>query len=85
MNRNKIDLAAPGHTTIESQNKVKVTIAGVDACNFKEVPRHKNVTLGNNKTAIQAELHLEGDFKKTKKKLTWLADGPELTKVELMD
>ncbi|KAF9438245.1 hypothetical protein BGZ76_009076 [Entomortierella beljakovae] len=36
-------------------------------------------------TGIAAELHLEGDFKKTKKKLTWLADGPELVKVELMD
>ncbi|KAG9327404.1 hypothetical protein KVV02_005980 [Mortierella alpina] len=36
-------------------------------------------------TGVQAELHLEGDFKKTKKKLTWLADGAELVKVELMD
>ncbi|KAF9353560.1 hypothetical protein BGX34_011488 [Mortierella sp. NVP85] len=36
-------------------------------------------------TSVQAELHLEGDFKKTKKKLTWLADGPELVNVELMD
>ncbi|KAF9987340.1 hypothetical protein BGZ65_004098 [Modicella reniformis] len=35
--------------------------------------------------SVQAELHLEGDFKKTKKKLTWLADGPELVKVDLMD
>jgi hypothetical protein len=36
-------------------------------------------------TEVEADLHLEGDFKKTKKKLTWLADGPELVKVELMD
>ncbi|KAF9924132.1 hypothetical protein FBU30_005849 [Linnemannia zychae] len=36
-------------------------------------------------TAATVELHLEGDFKKTKKKLTWLADGPELVKVDLMD
>ncbi|KAF9420799.1 hypothetical protein BGZ94_009034 [Podila epigama] len=36
-------------------------------------------------TGVQAELHLEGDFKKTKKKLTWLADGPELVNVDLMD
>ncbi|KAG0254571.1 hypothetical protein BG011_005647 [Mortierella polycephala] len=36
-------------------------------------------------TAVNAELHLDGDFKKTKKKLTWLADGPELVKVDLMD
>ncbi|KAF9361980.1 hypothetical protein BGX26_008152 [Mortierella sp. AD094] len=130
VNRKQIDPTAPRHTAIEGQNKVKVTIAGADAYNFKEVPRHKkNVTLGKKKTAygpniwmdqadckelevneevtlmdwgnafirsieknkdgiitsIQAELHLEGDFKKTRKKLTWLADGPELTKVELMD
>ncbi|KAF9982162.1 hypothetical protein BGZ75_006457, partial [Mortierella antarctica] len=36
-------------------------------------------------TGVQAELHLEGDFKKTKRKLTWLADGAELVKVELLD
>ncbi|GJJ77614.1 glutamyl-tRNA synthetase [Entomortierella parvispora] len=36
-------------------------------------------------TGVEAELHLEGDFKKTKKKLTWLADGPELVQVDLMD
>lgn len=36
-------------------------------------------------TGVDADLHLEGDFKKTKKKLTWLADGSELVKVELMD
>ncbi|KAF9127765.1 hypothetical protein BGX30_014645 [Mortierella sp. GBA39] len=36
-------------------------------------------------TSVNAELHLEGDFKKTKKKLTWLADGAELVKVDLMD
>ncbi|KAF9117155.1 hypothetical protein BGX27_000004 [Mortierella sp. AM989] len=130
VNRKQIDPIAPRHTAIESQNKVKVTVAGADAYNLKEVPRHKkNEALGNKKTAygptvwmdqadckelevneevtlmdwgnafirsiekngegivtgIQAELHLEGDFKKTKKKLTWLADGPEVTKVELMD
>ncbi|KAG0003671.1 hypothetical protein BGZ80_004578 [Entomortierella chlamydospora] len=130
VNRKQIDPIAPRHTAIESQNKVKVTIAGADPYHFKEVPRHKkNESLGNKKTAygptiwmdqadckelelneevtlmdwgnafirsieknsegivtgVQAELHLEGDFKKTKKKLTWLADGPELVKAELMD
>ncbi|KAF9161062.1 hypothetical protein BGX21_010852 [Mortierella sp. AD011] len=130
VNRKQIDPIAPRHTAIESQNKVKVTVAGSDPYHFKEVPRHKkNESLGNKKTAygptiwmdqadckelelneevtlmdwgnafirsieknsegivtgIQAELHLEGDFKKTKKKLTWLADGPELVKAELMD
>ncbi|KAF9969465.1 hypothetical protein BGZ73_008180 [Actinomortierella ambigua] len=36
-------------------------------------------------TAIEAELHLEGDVKKTKRKLTWLADGAELVPVLLKD
>ncbi|KAG0243638.1 tRNA synthetases class I, catalytic domain-containing protein [Mortierella sp. GBAus27b] len=130
VNRKHIDPISPRHTTIESLNKVKVTISGADAYHLKEVPRHKkNESLGNKKTAygpiiwmdqadakdlelneevtlmdwgntfirkihknaegivteVEADLHLEGDFKKTKKKLTWLADGPELVKVELMD
>ncbi|CAG8547450.1 10520_t:CDS:10, partial [Acaulospora colombiana] len=33
----------------------------------------------------ELQLHLEGDFKKTKKKITWLADTPEITKVVLVD
>lgn len=32
---------------------------------------------------LRAELHLEGDFKKTKLKLTWLADTPDLVPLEL--
>ncbi|VVT50812.1 uncharacterized protein SAPINGB_P002888 [Magnusiomyces paraingens] len=36
-------------------------------------------------TAIEGRLHLEGDFKKTEKKLTWLADVADLTPVELVD
>ena len=36
-------------------------------------------------TAIDADLHLAGDVKKTKKKLTWLADTPDLVDVELVD
>lgn len=35
-------------------------------------------------TAIDATLHLEGDFKKTEKKVTWLAAG-KTTPVELVD
>jgi len=34
-------------------------------------------------TAIDGRLHLEGDFKKTKLKLTWLADSPNLPTLEL--
>lgn len=36
-------------------------------------------------TGVSAVLHLEGDFKKTKLKLTWLADVPELVPLKLMD
>jgi glutamyl-tRNA synthetase len=37
-------------------------------------------------TDIELELHLEGDVKKTEKKVTWLAaDGPELIPAQLMD
>ena len=36
-------------------------------------------------TAISAKLNLAGDVKKTKKKLTWLADTPDLVDVELVD
>ena len=36
-------------------------------------------------TSIDALLHLEGDFKKTEKKITWLADTDDVTPVELVD
>lgn len=36
-------------------------------------------------TGIDAVLNLEGDFRKTEKKVTWLADTPELTPVDLVD
>jgi len=36
-------------------------------------------------TGMQAELHLEGDFTKTKWKLTWLADTPDLVPVKLVE
>ncbi|QFZ29007.1 putative glutamate-tRNA synthetase [Clavispora lusitaniae] len=35
--------------------------------------------------SIDAELHLEGDFRKTEKKVTWLADTPDKVKVKLVD
>ncbi|KAL3913362.1 MAG: hypothetical protein SGPRY_008007, partial [Prymnesium sp.] len=35
--------------------------------------------------SLQAALHLEGNVKATKKKLTWLADTPELTDVTLVE
>jgi len=36
-------------------------------------------------TGLEADLHLEGSVKTTKKKLTWLADTPDLVDVELTD
>lgn len=35
--------------------------------------------------AVEAKLHLEGDFRKTSKKLTWLADTSDKVPVELVD
>jgi len=36
-------------------------------------------------TGIDADLHLEGDFKKTERKLTWLPDVPDLVPVKLVE
>ncbi|KAI0464184.1 glutamate--tRNA ligase [Komagataella kurtzmanii] len=36
-------------------------------------------------TSIDATLHLEGDFKKTKKKINWLANTDDKVEVELVD
>lgn len=36
-------------------------------------------------TAVAAELHLAGDFRKTKLKLTWLADVKDLVPLVLTD
>lgn len=36
-------------------------------------------------SAVTAQLHLEGDFKKTKLKLTWLADVDSLVPLRLVD
>lgn len=36
-------------------------------------------------TGVEVELHLQGDVKKTKKKITWLSKDQELIPVELVD
>ncbi|KAG2213910.1 hypothetical protein INT47_001179 [Mucor saturninus] len=36
-------------------------------------------------TSIDLELHLAGDFKKTKKKLTWLTDDSDVSEILLLD
>lgn len=40
---------------------------------------------GDNVTAIDAKLNLEGDFRKTKHKVTWLADTADKVDVDLVD
>jgi glutamyl-tRNA synthetase len=34
---------------------------------------------------LELQLHLEGDFKKTKKKITWIADTANISEVVLID
>ncbi|QLG74619.1 hypothetical protein HG535_0G05020 [Zygotorulaspora mrakii] len=43
------------------------------------------ITKKNPDGSMVAKLHLEGDFKKTKYKLTWLADTADSVKVDLVD
>lgn len=43
----------------------------------------KKVTSGTGIQSIEADLHLEGDFKKTKKKVTWLAPSDSLPLIEV--
>ncbi|KAI8150381.1 tRNA synthetases class I, catalytic domain-containing protein [Fennellomyces sp. T-0311] len=47
----------------------------------------RNVTkdADGNATSVDLELHLEGDFKKTKKKISWLSYGDEIVDVLLVD
>lgn len=40
---------------------------------------------GDTVTQVAATLHLEGDFRKTEKKLTWLADTDNKTQVDIVD
>ena len=47
---------------------------------------HKTLNpLTSNVRSLKLELHLQGDFKKTKKKITWLAKEQDLIAVELVD
>lgn len=43
------------------------------------------ITKKNADGSMEAKLHLEGDFKKTKHKLTWLADTEDVVPVDLVD
>ncbi|KAI5295786.1 hypothetical protein KEM52_000220 [Ascosphaera acerosa] len=130
-NKKYIDPIAARYTAVETEAKVPVTVAGVDAISSAEKPKHsKNKELGMKKvvysrslivdqadaasfaageevtfmnwgnliirdiqkdaasglvTHIDAELHLNGDVKKTEKKVTWLSVDQELVSLELVD
>lgn len=43
------------------------------------------ITKKNADGSLEGKLHLEGDFKKTKHKLTWLADTDDVVPVDLVD
>ena len=43
------------------------------------------ITKKNADGSLEGKLHLEGDFKKTKHKLTWLADTSDVVPVDLVD
>jgi glutamyl-tRNA synthetase len=70
----------------------------IDANDAKQIKDNEEITLmdwGNaivrtftrdsagNVTSLEAELNLQGDFKSTEKKITWLADSPDLVPVVL--
>ena len=46
---------------------------------------HKSETNPNIVVGLDLQLHLEGDFKKTKKKISWLADTTHVSEVILAD
>ncbi|CAI2162654.1 6946_t:CDS:10 [Funneliformis geosporum] len=46
---------------------------------------HKSDTNPSIVIGLELQLHLEGDFKKTKKKITWLADTRSVSEVVLID
>jgi glutamyl-tRNA synthetase len=59
---------------------VQVTLMDWGNCIMREIQRDE----AGEVTAVSGELHLEGDFKKTKLKLTWLADVPDLVPLRLV-
>lgn len=83
-----------GNKTVLYANSVLIDQA--DAASFKEGEEvtfmdwgnviikkiHKS---GDVVTGIDADLHLEGDFRKTEKKVTWLANTDDKVKVQLVD
>src|SRR6266487_6678762 len=46
---------------------------------------HKSETNPDIITGLELQLHLEGDFKKTKKKISWLAETTNVSEVTLVD
>ncbi|EPZ35939.1 putative glutamyl-tRNA synthetase, cytoplasmic [Rozella allomycis CSF55] len=76
-----------GFKTTEFSNEILIDKVDVETFELNE-----EITLmdwGNafvrNLSPLELELHLEGDFKKTKKKVTWLSKSKNLIPVELKD
>lgn len=59
---------------------VQVTLMDWGNCIMREVTKGADGKVA----AIKGDLHLEGDFKKTKLKLTWLADVPDVVPLRLV-
>ena len=70
-----IDITESKSTNDNSMNGVT---NGVNNMNIGEQPKKRC-------TSLTMDLHLDGDFKQTKKKLTWLSQDQSLTPVELVD
>ncbi|KAG5518691.1 hypothetical protein PMAC_002660 [Pneumocystis sp. 'macacae'] len=90
INKKIIDPIAPRYTAINSENIVKAflsngpsTITLMDWGNaiIKEIFKNDYGFV----ESIRMELHLEGDFKTTEKKITWLADLSNLIDAECID
>jgi hypothetical protein len=60
---------------------LQVTLMDWGNCIVRSIDRSTD----GNITGISGDLHLEGDFKKTKLKLTWLADVPDVVPLRLVE
>jgi glutamyl-tRNA synthetase len=69
----------------------RIFIDEADAIDLKDGEEVTLMDWGNciftkcSNNVLEANLHLEGDFKKTKKKLTWICESPDVVPVDLVD
>merc|ERR1719197_2378443 len=75
------------HLLIEGADAVlleegeEVTLMDWGNCIIRKISKNDNGEISE----IQADLHLQGDFRKTKRKLTWLANDEHLVSVKLLE